>query len=89
MNIEKLKRANELRQEIESLSAKIDSITEINQQASPWSSVGLNLSFVNVDQRTKMTSFGVRREEMKLIINNIIECWKKQKNELETEFEQL
>ena len=90
MEIEKLKKANELKREIESLNGKIDSILAIKNQATPYySSVGLKLEFVNLYLQVDKSSFNVTKEEMKFIIDYLIECWKKRKNELETEFEQL
>ena len=89
MKIENLKRANELSQKINLLDGKLKSITEIKEQAmSACSIVGLNLDFVNV-KRVGQTSLRVSDDEMKFIINYITECWKKRKNDLETEFEQL
>jgi len=89
MKIEKLKRANELMQMIERLDGKIKSIIEIKEQTNEACSiVGMNLNFVNV-KRISQTSFGVSNNEMKFIINYIIECWQKRKKELEAEFEQL
>ena len=90
MEIEKLKKANELRREIESLNGKIVSILAIKNQATPsYSNVGLRLEFVNLSRQVDKSSFGVTGGEMKFIIDYLIECWKKRKNELETEFEQL
>lgn len=88
MEIEKLIKANEVRQEIESLNGKIDSILAIKGQA-PYSNVGLRLEFVNLLRQVDKSSFNVTKDEMKFIIDYLIECWKKRKNELETEFEQL
>jgi hypothetical protein len=89
MNLEKLKKANDLRNKIEYLEEKIDAITEIKEQAaSACSIVGLNLDFFNVKQ-VSQSSLRVSEDEMKFIINYIIGCWQKRKNDLETEFEQL
>lgn len=91
MEIEKLIKANEIRREIESLNGKIDSILAIrDQQVTPsFSNVGLRLEFANLSIQLDKSSFNVAREEMKFIIDYLIECWKKRKNELETEFEIL
>ena len=90
MEIEKLKKANELKREIESLNEKIDSILAIKNQATPsYSNVGLRLEFVNLSRQVDKSSLGVTKDEMKFIIDYLIECWKKRKNELKTEFEQL
>ena len=49
MEIEKLKKANKLRREIESLNEKIVSILAIKNQATPsYSNVGLRLEFINL-----------------------------------------
>lgn len=89
MDLDKLKKANDLREKIERLDGKIESIIEIKEQATPACSiVGLNLDFVNV-KRISQTSLRVSEDEMKFIINYIIECWQKRKKELETESEQL
>ena len=90
MEIEKLKKANKLRREIESLNEKIVSILAIKNQATPsYSNVGLRLKFVNLYLQVDKSLFNATREEMKFIVDYLIECWKKQKNELKTEFEQL
>lgn len=90
MEIEKLIKANEIRQEIESLNGNIDSILAIQDQArQSYSSIGLRLEFVNLPRQVDKSSFSVKDEEMKFIIDYLIECWQKRKNELEDEFEQL
>lgn len=90
MEIEKLLKANEIRQEIESLNGKIDSILAIKDQATQsYTNVGLRLEFVNLSIKVDRSSFNVTGEEMRFMINYLIECWKKRKNELETEFEIL
>ena len=90
MEIEKLIKANDIRRDIESLNGKIDSILVIKDQSTPsYSSVGLRLEFANLSRQVDKSSFNVTKEEMKFIIDYLIECWKKRKNELETEFEQL
>lgn len=90
MKIEKLIKANEIRREIESLNGNIKSILAIKDQAAPsYSSVGLRLEFVNLSIQVDKSLFNVTRDEMKFVVDYLIECWKKRKNELETEFEQL
>ena len=90
MEIEKLIKANDIRQKIEFLSGNIDSILAIQDQAtSSYSSMGLRLEFVNLPRQVDKSSFSVKDEEMKFIIDYLIECWQKRKNKLETEFEQL
>ena len=90
MEIEKLIKANEIRREIESLNGKIDSILAIKDQATPsYTSVGLRLEFINLSIEVDRYSFNVTGEEMRFIIDYLLECWKKRKNELETEFEIL
>ena len=90
MEIEKLITANEIRREIESLNGNIDSILAIQDQArQSYSNVGLRLEFVNLSRQVDKSLFSATGEEMKFIIDYLIECWKKRKNELETEFEIL
>ena len=90
MELEKLLKANEIRRELESLNGNIDSILAIKDQSTPsYSNVGLRLEFVNLSIQVDKYSFNVKREEMRFIIDYLIECWKKRKNGLETEFEQL
>ena len=90
MKIEKLIKANEIRQEIESLNGNIDSILAIKDQAAQsYSNIGLRLEFVNLSRQVDKSLFSATGEEMKFIIDYLIECWKKRKNGLETEFEQL
>lgn len=90
MELEKLIKANEIRREIESLNGQIDSILAIQDQArQSYSNIGLRLEFVNLPRQVDKSLFSVTGEEMKFIIDYLIECWKKRKNELETEFEQL
>lgn len=90
MEIEKLIKANEIRREIESLNGNIDSILAIQDQArQSYSNIGLRLEFVNLSRQVDKSLFSATGEEMKFIIDYLIECWKKRKNELETEFEQL
>ena len=90
MEIEKLIKANEIRREIESLNGNIDSILAIQDQArQSYSNVGLRLEFVNLSRQVDKSLFSATGEEMKFIIDYLIECWQKRKNELETEFEIL
>ena len=90
MELEKLLKANEIRQEIESLNGNIDSILVIKDQAAQsYSNIGLRLEFVNLSRQVDKSLFSATGKEMKFIIDYLIECWKKRKNELETEFEQL
>lgn len=90
MELEKLLKANEIRQEIESLNGNIDSILAIKDQAAQsYSNIGLRLEFVNLSIQVDKSLFSATGEEMKFIIDYLIECWKKRKNGLETEFEQL
>lgn len=90
MELEKLLKANDIRREIESLNGKIDSILAIKDQSTPsYSNVGLRLEFDNLSIQVDKSLFKVTKEEMRFIIDFLIECWKKRKNELETEFEQL
>lgn len=90
MELEKLLKANEIRQEIESLNGNIDSILAIEDQAAQsYSNIGLRLEFVNLSRQVDKSLFSATGEEMKFIIDYLIERWKKRKNELETEFEQL
>ena len=90
MKIENLKKANELSQKINRLDEELKSITEIKNQATPsYSNVGLRLEFVNLYLQVDKSLFNATREEMKFIVDYLIECWQKRKNELETEFEQL
>ena len=90
MEIEKLIKANDIRRDIESLNGKIDSILAIKDQSTPsYSSVGLRLEFVNLSRQVDKSSFNVTKDEMKFIIDYLIECWQKRKNELENEFEIL
>lgn len=90
MKIEKLIKANDIRREIESLNGNIDSILAIQDQAvQSYTSVGLRLEFINLSIEVKKSSFSVKGEEVKFIIDYLIECWRKRKSELETEFDQL
>ena len=84
MNLEKLKKALELRKEIEYLDRKIESLTVIKDQVkSDYSTLDFQLEFIGI------ASFSVEDEEMNFIINYVIKCWKERKKKLETEFEQL
>jgi len=88
MELEQLKKANELRERIMDLNSKINSLVEIKEQAGSFcTSAGLNLEFVNV--RAIKRSFGVSTVEMRFIINYILDSWEKQLRELENEFEKL
>ena len=90
MELEKLLKANEIRQEIESLNGNIDSILAIKDQAAQsYSNIGLRLEFVNLSRQVDKSLFSATGEEMRFIIDYLLECWKKRKNELETEFEIL
>lgn len=90
MEIEKLIKANEIRREIESLNGNIDSILAIQDQArQSYSNLGLRLEFVNLPRQVDESVFSATGKEMKFIIDYLIECWKKRKNELESEFEIL
>lgn len=90
MKLDNFSKANELRQKIEYLDEKIDSLVAIKEQvASPHSTAGLELIFFSLRYYVNKTSFDVYGEEMRFIIDHVIEFWKKRKNELETEFEQL
>lgn len=90
MNIEQLKKANELKEKLDYLNTKIQCLTIINEQATTCrSALGLNLEFVNVNKRLNHTRFGVSTAEMQHILKYTIACLEKQKNELELEFTQL
>lgn len=84
MNLEKLKKALEIRKEIEYLDRKIESLTAIKDQVkSSYSALDFQLEFIGI------ASFSVEDEEMNFIINYVIKRWKERKKKLETEFEQL
>lgn len=84
MNLEKLKKALELRKEIEYLDRKIESLTAMKDQVkSNYSTLDFQLEFIGI------ASFSVEDEEMKFIIDYVIKRWKERKKKLETEFEQL
>jgi len=84
MNLEKLKKALEIRKEIEYLDKKIVSLTAIKDQVkSDYSILDFQLEFIGI------ASFSVEDEEMNFIIDYVIKRWKERKKKLETEFEQL
>ena len=84
MNLEKLKKALEIRKEIEYLDKKIVSLTAIKDQVkSDYSILDFQLEFIGI------ASFSVEDEEMNFIINYVIKHWKERKKKLEAEFEQL
>ena len=90
MTREELKKAMSLSDDIDKFETKLAYLNKLKDEAkSGCTSLGLNLSFVNVPATFSSTCFGTDRELMREIIDLAISHFEKKREECVSEFQKL